>query len=126
MRIRTIRSLATATLLTAGLAAFPGCNAENPDGTKTNLGKAEDAAKNLEHKVVEGAKEAGKEIKEGTIKAVDATGKAIEHTGEKLEAEGKESAEKHLGKTAGSVVEGTGKALDKTGEKIQDAVKPKD
>ena len=137
MRIRTLRSLATASLLTAGLAAFPGCNAENPDGTPTKVGEMENKAKEgmknagdeikkdakiVGEKIKEGAEVVGEKVKEG----VDATGRAIEHTGEKLEKEGKEATEKHLGEKAGAVVEGTGKVLDKAGEKIQESVKPKE
>jgi len=125
MRIRTVRTLATASFLAAGLIAFPGCNTENPDGTKTNLGKAEDKAKDIEKKVeAEVKKDAaivGEKLKEG----VDATGKAIEKTGEKLETDGKAAVEKHVGEKAGAVVEKAGEALDKSGEKIQESVKPK-
>jgi hypothetical protein len=93
MRIRTVRSIALASLLSVGLVAWSGCNTENPDGTPNNLGKAEEkarelekkaaegaknlehkaveGAKNLEHKVVEGAKEAGDKIKEGAKEAGD-------------------------------------------------------
>jgi hypothetical protein len=50
MPIRTVRSLATASLLAAGLVAWPGCNAENPDGTPTTAGKIEKEASELEKK----------------------------------------------------------------------------
>ena len=137
MRIRTVRALATASLLASGLVAWPGCNAENPDGTKTPLGKMEEKAEIVGEKIKEGAgkaghvikedaEKAGKAIKEGAVKAVDATGKAIENAGEKLEGDGKAATEKHLGEKAGAVVEGAGKALDKTGQKIQESVKPKE
>jgi colicin import membrane protein len=126
MRIQSLRSLASASLLAAGLVAWSGCNAENPDGTKTELGKIEDKAgkieKNIEAEAKKDLKVVGEKLKEG----VDATGKVIEKTGEKLETSGKEAAEKHVGETAGKVVEKTGEALDKTGEKIQESVKKKD
>ena len=123
---RTIRTIATASLLSAGLFAWSGCSTENPDGTKTATGKAED-------KVVEGAKavekaavEAGHKVKEGAEKAVDSTGKALEETGKKLEGAGKDAVKDKVGDTAAGVVEGAGKGLEKAGEKLQDAVKKPD
>ncbi len=135
MRIRTVRSLATASFLASGLIVWAGCG-ENPDGSLTPVGKmekkAEDGlekagetikkdAKIVGEKIKEGAEVVGEKVKEG----VDASGKAIEKAGENLETKGKEAAEKHVGEKAGAVVEGTGKALDKAGEKIQESVKPK-
>ena len=115
MSIRTARTIAASSLLAAGLVAWSGCNAENPDGTPTTVGKIE-----------AGAEKAGEKIKEGAIKATDATGKAIEDTGKKLETDGKESVEKHVGEKAGAVVEGAGKGMEKAGAKIQEAVKKPD
>ncbi len=126
MRNLTARSLAAASLFSLGLVAWPGCNAENPDGTPTTVGKMENKAVEIEHKIEDGAKKAGKVIKEDAAKAVDATGKAIENAGEKLETSGKKAVEDHLGAKAGEIAEGAGKALDKGGEKLQDSVKKKD
>jgi hypothetical protein len=125
MHIRTVRSLATASLLAAGLVAWPGCNSENADGTKTKLGEFEDKAGKIEKKIEGEAKKDLKALGEKAKEGVDATGKAMEHAGEKLETSGKEAVEKHLGEKAGAVVEGAGKALDKGGEKLEESVKPK-
>ena len=126
MRIKTDRMIVAASLLGLGLVAWSGCNAENPDGTKTNLGKAEDKVIEAGKKIEAGAEKVGTEIKEGARSATDATGRAIENAGEKLETSGKEATEKHVGEKAGSVVGKAGEALDKAGEKIQESVKKKD
>lgn len=114
MSLRTARSLTLASLVAVGI----GCNAENPDGTPTKLGT-------VEKKIEAGAEKVGHEIKDGAIKAADATGKAMENAGQKLETDGKAAVEKNLGTKAGEVVEGAGKVLEKGGDKLQDAAKKK-
>ncbi len=78
MKIRFVRSITAASLVSAGLVGFSGCNTENPDGTPTNLGKTEKAIEKAGEKIEEGAVKAGHAIEKAGEKAVDATGKAIE------------------------------------------------
>ncbi len=114
MKTQLARSLTIASLLSAGLVGWSGCNAENPDGTKTTVGKIEEAGSKAGHK-----------IEEAGVKAVDATGKGLEKAGEKLETSGAAAVKEHVGEKAGEVVESTGKGLEKAGEKLQDSVKDK-
>jgi hypothetical protein len=114
MRVRTVRKLAAASMIAAGLAAWPGCGSETPtDGTPpTAIQKIE--------------KKAGEALKKAGVKAVEGTGKAMEEAGKKLETSGKEAVEKHVGEKAAAAVEGAGKGLEKAGEKVKDSVKKKD
>ena len=123
MKIRLVRSIAAASLLSAGLVGLSGCNAENPDGTKTTVGKIEDKAGEIEKKVEDAGAKAGEKVKEGAVKAVDATGKVIKEGGEKLEGEGAAAVKEHIGEKAGAAAESTGKVIKETGEKIQGSVK---
>jgi hypothetical protein len=94
MRIRFARSLATASLLAAGLIAWPGCNAENPDGTKTPLGKAEESAekgiKKAEEVIVKDAKIVGEKVKDGAA----AVGEEIKKDAKIVEEKVKEGVDK--------------------------------
>ena len=123
---KTARTIAATSLIGVGLMAWSGCSAENPDGTKTNLGKMEEKAGETVKKIEAGAEKVGEKIEAGAVKAADATGKVIEKAGEKLETSGKDAVEKHVGEKAGEIVGKAGEALDKAGEKVQDAVKKKD
>jgi hypothetical protein len=128
MRVRTVRKLAAASMLTAGLAAWPGCGSETPtDGTPPSTVKnlEEKAGKALEKVEAAGAK-AGEAVEKAGVKAVEGTGKAMVEAGKNLETSGKEAVEKHVGEKAAAAVEGAGKGLEKAGEKIQESVKKKD
>jgi hypothetical protein len=74
MRNRHGRIIA-ASLLSAGLLTWSGCSTENPDGTPTKLGKAEETIK-------KDAKIAGDVIKKDAKIAGDAIKKGAEAYGE--------------------------------------------
>ena len=66
----------------------PTVPARTPDTTRTDATGTTPAARNVNaagENMKEGATEAGRAIKEGTNNAVDATGRAVENAGEKMQ-----------------------------------------